>query len=136
MARAYTDMAMEVADAMTTSNLVVAVGAFRSGALRHRFRQLATSVPAVATTVRISCAVSQAARRVRARSARGDRGPTEHVIAKIDAELARADDIDLVIENSSTITQFLDRTDTFAKGLIEGRLTSGASAILPQIPPR
>lgn len=134
IARAYADMAMAVADALKVGNLVVAVGAFRSEALRHRFRQLAANVAAVPTTVRISCAVAEAARRVRVRGAQGERGPTEPVIGQIDAELARADDINFVIENNSTMTKFFERTDAFAKGLMEG-LSSSSTAMLPQIPP-
>lgn len=135
VARAYAEMEKAVADAMKVANLVVAVGAFRSETLRNNFRRLAAGGSIVTKTLRISCAVSEAARRVRVRRALGERGPNESVIAQIDAELARARDIDVVIENDSTIAQFFEQADAFAKALMQGRGAAG-SGTLPTIPLR
>ena len=114
---AYSAMEQAVSQALGAGGLVVAVGAFRSEALRGRFREIAKRIQVPATTLRISCSVAAAAKRVRARKAHGESGPTEFVIGQIDVELDRASDIDLVLHNNETVEHLYPQADALIKTL-------------------
>jgi predicted kinase len=109
---AYSAMAAAAAAALATKKLVLAVGSFRSEHQRNRFRNIASSADAPVTTLRIVCPVEIAAGRVRCRIASGERGPTETAIQKIDTELSRANDIDAVLTNDTSIENFHRQIDT------------------------
>jgi predicted kinase len=115
---AYSAMAAAAAAALATKKLVLAVGSFRAELQRSRFRNIARSADAPATTIRIICPVEIAARRVRARIASGERGPTERPIQKIDAELSRANDMDAVLTNDTSIENFYRQVDTLLGPLV------------------
>jgi hypothetical protein len=108
---AYAAMGAAVTASLAASKLVLAVGSFRGEEQRRRFRDIARSSGAIATTLRIACPVATAAERVRSRIAHGERGPTEKSIHQIDAELSRANDIDVVLTNDTSIEHFHRRID-------------------------
>jgi predicted kinase len=108
---AYSAMVDEVAAALATSKLVLAVGSFRTTEQRRRFRSVAELTKADVTTLRIMCPIDKAAGRVRERIARGGHGPSERAIGRINAELDRASDIDMVINNTSSVAHFYRRAD-------------------------
>jgi predicted kinase len=108
---AYAAMGAAVAGSLATNKLVVAVGSFRSEEQRRRFRDIATSSGASATTLRIVCPIRTAAQRIRSRLALGERGPSETAIRQIDAELNRASDIDMVLTNDSSVERFHRQVD-------------------------
>jgi dephospho-CoA kinase len=70
--------------------------------------------------LRIACSVDTASQRVRSRIASGERGPTEKAIQRINAELSRAADIDVVLTNETSIEHFHRRVDTMVEFLIWG----------------
>jgi predicted kinase len=111
IAHAYAAMAAAVKDSLMLNKLVVAVGSFRSEEQRTRFRDIGISSDANVTTLRIVCPVDTAAIRIRSRLAFGERGPTEQAIIQIDEALSRANDIDLVLTNGSSIEDFYRRAD-------------------------
>ena len=115
---AYSAMGAAVAASLATKKLVLAVGSFRAEHQRSRFRDIARSAGASVTTLRIVCPIEIAARRVRSRIARGERGPTEKAIQKIDAELSRASDIDVVLTNDTSIEHFYRRADIMIEFLV------------------
>lgn len=117
---AYSAMGAAVTASLATSKLVLAVGSFRAEDQRSRFRDIARNTGASVTTLRISCPLDTAAKRVRSRVASGERGPTEKAIQRIDAELTRASDIDVVLTNDTTIEHFHRRTDTIIEFLVWG----------------
>jgi predicted kinase len=123
IAHAYSAMGAAVADALTTSKLVIAVGSFRSEEQRSRFRAIAKSSGANVTTLRVVCPVETAAKRIRARLALGERGPDEKAIRQIDDGLNVADDIDLVLTNDSSMEDFHCRIDAVLEPLIIGAST-------------
>jgi predicted kinase len=113
-------MAAAVTDSLATNKLVVAVGSFRSEEQRRRYRNIAASGGASVTTLRIVCPIETVAKRIHTRIALGERGPTANAIHRIDAELNRANDIDVVLTNDTTIEQFHRRTDTIIEFLVWG----------------
>jgi predicted kinase len=115
---AYSAMGAAVAAALATKKLVLAVGSFRAEHQRSRFRDIARRAGASVTTLRIVCPVATAARRVQSRIACGERGPTERAIQKIDAELSRASDIDLVLTNDSTMECLYQWADAMIERLV------------------
>jgi predicted kinase len=115
---AYAAMGAAVTAALTTNKLVVAVGSFRSEEQRRRFRDIANSAGASATMLRIICPVETAAKRIRARLALGERGPTEKAIVQIDAELSRASDIDILLSNDSCLEDFHRQIDSVVQPLV------------------
>jgi len=128
MAHAYAAMACAMADAVASNRLIVAVGSFRSEQQRRQVRDAARGAGAVVTTLRIACPPEVAAERVRLRMAH-ERGPTGDAIRKIDAEIARAVDIDLVLANESSVGDFHRRADTLIERLLGGAdCDAGASA--------
>lgn len=108
---AYAAMAAAAVAALETKKLVLTIGSFRAEQQRIRFRNIARSAGAPAMTLRIVCPIEIAARRVRSRMASGERGPTEKTIRKIDAELSRANDIDAVLTNDTSIENFHRQVD-------------------------
>ena len=108
---AYSAMGAAVADSLSRNRLVIAVGSFRSGEQRQRFRDIATSAGASVIILRITCPIETAAKRVRSRLASGELGPTADAMRQIDAELNRASDIDGVLTNDSSIEHFLRQVD-------------------------
>lgn len=120
IAHAYSAMAAAVAASIATSKLVLAVGSFRALDQRTRFRDIASSAGASVTTLRISCPIDTAAERVRLRIASGERGPTEKAMQRIDAELSRASDIDVVLTNDTSIEHFHRRADIIMECLVWG----------------
>jgi predicted kinase len=118
IAHAYSAMGAAVADALTTSKLVIAVGSFRSEEQRSRFRAIAKSSGASVTTLRVVCPVKTAAKRIGARLAFGERGPDEKAIQQIEDGLNGADDIDLVLTNDSSTEDFHRRIDAVVGPLI------------------
>jgi predicted kinase len=111
IAHAYSAMAAAARASLKCGSLVLAVGSFRAEDQRRRFRNIAAQVDAHAATVRISCPVEIAARRVRSRIAEGENGPNEEAIRRISAELDCANDIDFVISNDASIELFRLRAD-------------------------
>jgi predicted kinase len=118
IAHAYSAMGAAVAGALTTSELVIAVGSFRSEEQRSRFRAIAKSSGASVTTLRVACSVETAAKRISARLALGDRGPDENGIHQIEDALKGAEDIDLVLTNNSSIEDFHRRIDAVLEPVI------------------
>jgi predicted kinase len=114
---AYSAMGTAVTDALAINKLVVAVGSFRSEEQRTRFRDIAKCFGASVITLRIVCSIETAAKRIRSRLASGERGPTEKAILKIDAELNRANDIDAVLTNDSSVEHFHRRVDEVIQAL-------------------
>jgi predicted kinase len=108
---AYDTMEREVAKALTKFNLVLAVGSFRSERRRNRFRGVGEQRGAGVIILRVACSGSIAAQRVLARLAHGEEGPDRAAIDRIESELARATDIDIVLHNESSIDEFRQRTD-------------------------
>jgi hypothetical protein len=127
-------MAAAVADALSTNNLVVAAGSFRSEEQRRRFRDIAKSSGGSATTLRVACPAAIAAKRIRARLALGERGPDKTAILQIEYTLSRADDIDLVLTNNSSMGHFHRRIDAVLEPLVNCRERrsggSGRGAVL------
>src|SRR6516165_1864515 len=115
---AYRAMGDAVAHALAEMQLVVAVGSFRSQEQRRRFREIAKSSGASVTTLRVVCPVETAARRIRARMAHGERGPDEKAIRQIEDGLNRAEDIDLVLANDSSMQDFHCRIDAVLEPLL------------------
>lgn len=109
---AYKAMATAVKVSLATNRLVIAVGSFRSDEQRKRFRDIASDVKAAETTIRIVCPAEIAAERIRLRFASGERGPNENTIREIDAELSSAPDIDCMVNNSSSFSDFYRHIDT------------------------
>jgi predicted kinase len=118
IAHAYSAMGAAVADALTTSKLVIAVGSFRLEEQRSRFRAIAKSSGASVTTLRVASPVETAAKRIIARLALGERGPDEKAIRQIEDGLKGADDIDLVLTNNSSIEDFHRRIDAVLEPVI------------------
>lgn len=118
IAHAYSEMGRAVTEVLAKNKLVLAVGSFRAAEQRRQFRDIAVRVGADVTTIRIACPVNLAAERVRERIAKGEHGPTEGAIQRIDAELTRADDITIVINNDSTIDQFYRLAEAVVGGMI------------------
>lgn len=118
IAHAYAAMGAVVADALATNKLVVAVGAFTSEEQRSRFRAIAKGCGASVTTLRVVCPIEIAAERIRARRALGERGPDEKAIRQHEDGLNRADDIELVLTNDSSMEDFHRRIDAVLEPLI------------------
>lgn len=131
---AYSVMAAAVRDSLATNKLVVAVGSFRSEEQRRRFRDIATSSGASVTTVRIVCSVETAAKRIRSRRAIGERGPNEEAILQIDAALDRANDIDMVLTNESSVEEFHRKIDALIQVLEWGSDRHESTAATMQRP--
>ncbi len=112
----------------------MAVGSFRSAEQRRRFRDIAISSGASATTVRIVCSVETAAKRVRSRRAIGERGPNEKAILQIDAELNRVSDIDIVLTNDSSVDEFHGQIDALIQFLECGSDRHESTAAVMQRP--
>jgi len=68
--------------------------------------------------LRVVCPVEIAAKRIRARLALGERGPDEKAIRQIEDGLNRAEDIDLVLTNDSSMEDFHRRIDAVLEPLI------------------
>jgi predicted kinase len=117
IAYAYSAMEAAVAASLATGKLVLAVGSFRSGEQRRRFASLGADDRASVITLRVTCPVATAAERVRARMAMGERGPAEEAIRQIDDELNRADGIDAMLANDTSIEAFHRRIDTLLQVL-------------------
>jgi predicted kinase len=117
---AYSTMGAAVTDSLTTNELVVAVGSFRSEEQRRRFREIATNAGASVTTLRIVCPIEMAAKRVHSRLASGERGPTANAMLQIAAELNRANDIDAVLTNDSSIEHFHQQVDAVIQAIESG----------------
>jgi predicted kinase len=117
---AYSTMGAAVTDSLTTNELVVAVGSFRSEEQRRRFREIATNAGASVTTLRIVCPIEMAAKRVHSRLASGERGPTANAMLQIAAELNRANDIDAVLTNHSSIEHFHQQVDAVIQAIESG----------------
>jgi predicted kinase len=111
IAHAYAAMEAAATRALRTNKLVVAVGSFRSGELRSRFRNIAKNGGASATTLRIACSAETAAERIRARLAFGERGPTQETIEQIGAELDQASDIEIMLTNDLSLERFHQKVD-------------------------
>jgi predicted kinase len=126
IAHAYAAMGAAVADALATNKLVIAVGSFRSEEQRSRFRAIAESSGARVTTLRVVCPVETAAKRIRARLALGERGPDEKAIRQIEDGLNRADDIDLVLTNDSSMEDFHRQIDVMLQPLVESSVVDGS----------
>jgi hypothetical protein len=92
-------MGAAVTAALATNKLVVAVGAFRADEQRGQFRDIAGRAGARVTVLRIVCPSEEAAKRVRLRTASGERGPTE---------------------NDASIEHFHRRADAIAEFLVWG----------------
>jgi predicted kinase len=122
-------MGAAVSGSLAANKLVVAVGSFRAEEQRRRFRDIATSSAATATTVRVVCAVETAAKRVRSRRAIGERGPDEKAIVQIDAELNQAKDIDVVLTNDRSVDEFHRQIDALIQALERGSGPSGSDRI-------
>jgi predicted kinase len=120
MTQAYSAMGAAVTAALATNKLVVAVGAFRAEEQRRQFREIAGRAGARVTILRIVCPSEAAAKRVRLRTASGERGPTEKAIRQIDAELNRASGIDIVLTNDASIEHFHRRADAMMEFLVWG----------------
>jgi predicted kinase len=118
IAHAYSAMGAAVTAALATSKLVFTVGSFRAEDQRRRFRAIASTAGAAVTTLRVVSPVDTAAKRVRMRIARGERGPTEKAIFQIDADLSRASDIDVVMTNDTSIEHFYRRADAMIEFLV------------------
>ena len=131
---AYAAMGAAVRDSLATNKLVVAVGSFRSEEQRRRFWDIATSSGASATTVRIVCSVETAAKRIRSRRAIGERGPNEEAILQIDAALDRANDIDMVLTNESSVEEFHRKIDALIQVLEWGSDRHESTAATMQRP--
>jgi predicted kinase len=108
---AYSAMGVAVAAALATNKLVVAVGSFRSEEQRRQFRNLGTNSSAKVTILRIVCPIETAATRIRSRHLSGERGPNQEAMLQIDAELNRANDIDIIVTNETSIEHFQQRVD-------------------------
>jgi predicted kinase len=119
IAYAYSAMGAAVRKSFQTHRLVVAVGSFRAELQRARFREIASSSGASATTVRIICPVEVSAQRIRSRLTLGERGPTEKAILQIEDQLNRACDIDVVVSNDSSVAQFCQQVDALFELLLE-----------------
>ena len=117
---AYSAMGAAVTASLATSKLVLAVGSFRAGDQRRRFRDIARDIGARATTLRIASPVETAATRVQSRLASGERGPTADAIRQIDAALSGAGDIDVVLSNDTSIEHFHRRVDAMMEFLVRG----------------
>jgi predicted kinase len=117
IAHAYAAMGIAVTNALAKSKLTVAVGSFRTEELRKRFRDIAESSEASATTLRIVCSAETAADRVRARLANGERGPTLETISRIDAELDRANDVEIMLINNLSLEHFYRKADAVMQAL-------------------
>jgi len=128
VAYAYAAMAAAVADALSSQRLVIAVGSFRSQEQRRRFRDIATNAGAGVTTLRILCPIEIAAKRVRARLASGERGPTADAMVQIDAELSRGSDIDAVLSNDSSVEHFHHQVDALLQALEWGAQHDASNA--------
>ena len=115
---AYSEMRAAIAGALTSSELVLAVGSFRTEHQRTSFRDIAISKDANVTALRIVCPTALASKRVRLRIAEGERGPTDRVIRQIDAELNRAADIDVTLRNDTSIEAFHRCIDVLIEPLI------------------
>jgi predicted kinase len=135
IAHAYAAMGAAVTSALATSKLVLSVGSFRAEEQRRRFRAIATTAGAAVTTLRIASPVDTAAKRVRMRIARGERGPTETTIDRIDADLSRASDIDAVMTNDASIEHFYRRADAMMEFLVwdEDRGPPAATAFVERL---
>jgi predicted kinase len=125
-------MASAVAESLATNKLVVAVGSYRSEEQRRRFREIAKCSDASVTTLRIVCPIDTAAKRIRSRSAFGERGPTEKAILQIDAELNRARDIDIMLSNDSSLEHFHRRADAVIQVLEWGSDHDASTAAIMQ----
>jgi predicted kinase len=132
IAHAYSAMAAAVAVSLLRNRLVVAVGSFRSEEQRRRFRAIATNVGASVTTLRVVCPIETAAKRVRARLASGERGPTADAMLEIDAGLNRSNDIDLVLTNDSSLEHFHRRVDAVIQALEWGSDHHASNAAVAQ----
>jgi len=132
IAHAYSAMAAAVAVSLLRNRLVVAVGSFRSEEQRRRFRAIATNVGASVTTLRVVCLIETAAKRVRARLASGERGPTADAMLEIDAGLNRSNDIDLVLTNDSSLEHFHRRVDAVIQALEWGSDHHASNAAVAQ----
>jgi len=131
---AYAAMGAAVRDSLATNKLVVAVGSFRSEEQRRRFRDIAECSGASVTTVRIVCSVETAAKRIRSRRAIGERGPNEEAILQIDAALDRANDIDMVLTNESSVEEFHRKIDALIQVLEWGSDRHESTAATMQRP--
>jgi|SRR5579862_518287 len=118
LVHAYSAMAAAVAAALATKKLVLAVGSFRAEHQRGRFRTIARDADAPVMTLHVVCPIETAARRVRSRIASGERGPTEKGIERIDAALSRANDIDAVLTNDTSIENFYRQFDAMIGHLV------------------
>jgi dephospho-CoA kinase len=78
------------------------------------------------TTLRVVCPVETAAKRIRARLALGERGPDEKAIRQIEDGLNRADDIDLVLTNDSSMEDFHRQIDVMLQPLVESSVVDGS----------
>jgi predicted kinase len=132
IAHAYSAMAVAVAEALSRKELVVAVGSFRSEEQRRRFRAIAISASASVTTLRVVCPIETAAKRVRARLASGERGPTADAMLQIDAALSPASDIDYVLTNDSSVEHFHRRVDAMIQALEWGSDHHASGAAIMQ----
>jgi uncharacterized protein len=120
IAHAYSSMGAAVAASLATGKLVVAVGSFRADDQRARFRDIAQQAGASVTTLRVVCPTETAAERVRLRLASGERGPTADAISQIDVQLSRANDVDIVLTNDTTVEDFHRRTDALIQAVVTG----------------
>ena len=114
---AYSAMGAAVTAALRSSKLVLAIGSFRAVHQRTCFRNIASSIGASVTALRIACPVAIASKRVRLRIAEGERGPTARAIGQIDVELNRATDIDVTLTNDTSIEAFYRRIDALIESL-------------------
>jgi hypothetical protein len=121
---AYSALGTAITDALTYSELVLAVGSFRSDHQRTRFRDIAANKGASATVLRIVCPTALASKRVRLRVAEGQRGPTDGAIRQIDAELNGATDIDVTLTNDKSVDDFYRCIDTLMERLVSSARNS------------
>jgi len=121
---AYSAMGAAVTAALGSSKLVLAIGSFRAVHQRTCFRNIASSIGASVTTLRIACPVAIASKRVQLRIAEGERGPTARAIREIDVELNRATDIDATLTNDTSIEAFYRRIDALIESFGSATRTS------------
>jgi predicted kinase len=112
---AYKAMANAAQTALHINRFVVAVGSFRSECQRRRFREIGAEAKAKVVLLRVVCPVDSAASRIRARAAKGEHGPTEGALQKIEADLSRATDIDIILVNQGTVQEFYRSVDALIK---------------------
>jgi hypothetical protein len=84
------------------------------------------------TTLRVVCPIETAAKRVRARLASGERGPTADAMLQIDAALSPASDIDYVLTNDSSVEHFHRRVDAMIQALEWGSDHHASGAAIMQ----